>query len=57
MRRFLHRLAVFSHNAPGARHAVEFVGGHILGGKDCYEAGARQRLGFVDSHDFSMGMG
>src|SRR5208282_6125907 len=57
MWRFLHRLAIPSRDAPGARHAVEFVGGDILGGEDCRDAGARQRLGLFDRHDFRMGMG
>src|SRR5271167_1055310 len=57
MRRFLHRLAVLSRDAPGARHAVEFVGGDVLGGEDRRDAGARQRLGLFDRDDFRMGMG
>jgi hypothetical protein len=57
MRRLLHRLAVFSRDPPGAGHAIELVGGDVLGGEDRRDAGARQRLGLVDRDDFRMGMG
>jgi len=57
MGRFHHRLSVLSRDAPGARHAVELVGGDVLGGEDRRDARACQRLGLVDRHDFGMGMG
>ena len=41
----------------GARHAVELVRRDVLGGKDRLDAGACQRLGLVDRHDFGMGVG
>jgi len=39
MRRFLHRLAVLSGDAPSTRHAVELIGGDVLGGEDRCDAG------------------
>jgi len=57
VRWLLHWLAVPSNDAPGARHAVELVGGDVLGGEDRRDAGGRQRLGLSDCHDLRMGMG
>src|SRR6516164_11546778 len=56
MRWFLHRPAVLSRDAPGARHAVEIVRRDVLGGKDRLD-GTRQRLSLVDRRDFGMGVG
>ena len=52
-----HWFAVPSNDPPGARHAVELVGGDVLGGEDRRDAGSRQRLGLSDCHDLRMGMG
>ena len=51
MLRFLHRRAVLSSDAPGAWHAVQLVGGDVIGGEDRRNAGARQRLGLFDCHN------
>jgi hypothetical protein len=46
MRRFLHRFAVISRDAPGARHAVELVGDNVLGGEDRRDAGLASASAF-----------